>query len=390
MSFKNLSSKGDNIINFLAITLAVFGVIMVGSASMEQASVGLALVYRTVGVQIAYLLISLVAMWIISKTFSFKLFQKHFVSIAFLMLGLLISTRFFPMTNGTYAWMHFNIFGFSATFQPSELSKIILILLFAIYLGELKFTKRPYMDYLNPLLLISLIYVFMILLVQKDLGTAIVLAGIGLICFLVPTHRPFLKVQVLISFIIVAVVVAGVFFMSSSGISFLQSVGLKSYQIARFQSAINPFLDQRGDGYQVINSLIAIVKGGVFGVGLGNSTQKYGYVPEVRTDSIFPIIAEELGLFGVSLVFILYGALILRLFYLASRVYDEKAKIVFIGLASYFFIHLVFNIGGITGLIPLPGVPLLLISAGGSSMLSVFMGLGIVQALIKQNGLIKQ
>ena len=98
MSFKNLSSKGDNIINFLAITLAIFGVIMVGSASMEQASVGLALVYRTVGVQIAYLLISLVAMWIISKTFSFKLFQKHFVSIAFLMLGLLISTRFFPMT----------------------------------------------------------------------------------------------------------------------------------------------------------------------------------------------------------------------------------------------------------------------------------------------------
>ncbi len=383
------AGKSDTIIYILVFFLAIFGVVMVGSAGMEQASVGIGPIFSLVRIQLIYLGISWLTMWIISRIFTFRRFQRYFVLIAFFTLGLLISARFYPIVNGTYAWMRFNILGRVVTFQPSELAKVVLILLSAIYLGDLKISKRSYGDYLKPLLLIGSLYLFVIVFIQRDLGTGIVLLGIGTITFLVPTHKPFLKFQLVISLLVIGVVGFGFFLMSSPGIEFLKSIGIKSYQIARFQSAINPFLDQSGDGYQVINSLIAIVKGGISGVGLGNSSQKYGYVPEVRTDSIFPIIAEELGIVGISLVFLLYGALIIRLFHYAGRVYDEKAKIVFIGVASYLFIHLVFNIGGITGLIPLTGVPLLLISAGGSSTLALLIGMGVVQALIRQYGLRK-
>ncbi len=384
---QSIHQRSDHLITFLALALAIIGVIMSASAGMETASAGLNFLTSYVLIQVLYLVLAFIMMRILTRLFSFRRFQKYLGVWIVLMFVLLLATRFYPMVNGAYAWLRFKIAGRVMTLQPSEFAKLLVILLFAYYLGDLRLAKRPYPVYLRPLLVIISLFAGIIILWQKDFGSGIVLISLSLIELLVPSHRPLRKIQISLVVLGVIVLSLGIFLISQYGFEFLKIFGFKNYQIARFQSALNPFLDRSGDGYQVVNSLIAMVKGGLLGAGLGNSSQKYGYVPEVRTDSIFPIIAEEVGLIGVLVIFFLYFALIARLFYFAIKVYDEKAKLVFIGLASYLFIHFFFNIGGITGLIPLTGVPLLLISSGGSSTLSLFMGLGIAQALIRQYGL---
>ena len=157
---------------------------------------------------------------------------------------------------------------------------------------------------------------------------------------------------------------------------------LQEYQINRFLSAVNPFIDQYDTGYQLINGLVAFATGGWFGLGYGNSVRKYTRFPAANTDFILAIIVEELGFVGFMAMFIPYCIIIFRLIRYAQKTNSEKAKIVLIGVASYIAIHIFFNVGGVTGLIPLTGVPLLMISAGGSSALATLVAIGIAQAVI--------
>ena len=140
--------------------------------------------------------------------------------------------------------------------------------------------------------------------------------------------------------------------------------------------------DIEGDGWQLTNALIAFATGGLFGKGFGPPTQKYGYIPESHNDFIVAIIYEELGLVGFMLFLIPYIIIIYKMFHYALRIKDTKSKLILYGVGLYFFTHLLVNVGGVSGFIPMTGVPLLLISSGGSSTLAAMMGLGIAQSII--------
>lgn len=146
-------------------------------------------------------------------------------------------------------------------------------------------------------------------------------------------------------------------------------------------AARNPFLDAQGSGLQLIYGLEAIARGGLFGVGVGNSTVKF-LIPEGRTDYIITIIMEEIGLVGFLFITFLMLLIVGRLIYFALRSKNESYKVILLGVALYFLFHYILNVGGVSGLIPLTGIPLLMVSSGGTSLLAVFIGIGICQGLI--------
>ncbi|HQB32412.1 MAG TPA: FtsW/RodA/SpoVE family cell cycle protein, partial [Erysipelotrichaceae bacterium] len=150
---------------------------------------------------------------------------------------------------------------------------------------------------------------------------------------------------------------------------------------ARFSAVTNP--DYNNDATrEIFYSLLGISRGKIGGVGLGNSVQKFGYLVSSDADYIFAVIVEELGLVGIFLVFVPYSILLGSLLYHASKVKKDSGRVILMGTVSYLFIHFMFNIGGVSGLLPLTGIPLLLISRGGSALVSILFLLGLCQGVI--------
>lgn len=160
------------------------------------------------------------------------------------------------------------------------------------------------------------------------------------------------------------------------------SLFLKGYQLGRIATWLNPLHDVQHSGWQLTNALIAFSTGGLFGKGFGASTQKYGYIPESHNDFIAAIIFEELGLVGFLVFLIPYCIIIFKMFNYGLKIKDTKSKLILFGVGTYFFTHLLVNVGGVSGLIPMTGVPLLLISSGGSSSWAAMISIGIAQSLI--------
>ena len=157
---------------------------------------------------------------------------------------------------------------------------------------------------------------------------------------------------------------------------------LKGYQVSRITAWLDPLSDPYNTSQQLVNALIAFKNGGLFGLGLGNSTQKFGYIPEAHNDFIGAIIYEELGIIGLGLIIIPTCIIIFKLLNYSQKIKENKSRIILLGIASYFFLHLLINLGGVSGLIPMTGVPLLFISSGGSSTVTAFVAIGIAQAII--------
>src|SRR5699024_11043917 len=181
---------------------------------------------------------------------------------------------------------------------------------------------------------------------------------------------------------------AGLFVLAAIGIGagFLYLINgqvLSNYQMARIDTFLHPFNDPMGTGYQLTNSLIAISHGGLFGTGIGNGIIKLGYLPEPHTDFIMAVIAEELGLMGVLLVVILYLIIIIKALMYAHRSTDTFYRIICIGVAMYITVQVFINVGGISKIIPLTGVPLPFLSYGGSSFLSVSIAVGLLTIAAK-------
>ena len=157
---------------------------------------------------------------------------------------------------------------------------------------------------------------------------------------------------------------------------------MADYQKNRILSAVNPFTDLYNTGYQLVNGLVSFASGGWKGLGFGNSVRKYTDFPAANTDFILAIVVEETGLIGFGLIFIPYMIIIIQLFRYAMKMESERGRIILVGTAMYLMVHCLFNIGGVTGMIPLTGVPLLMISSGGSSTLSFMLSIGLAQAVI--------
>lgn len=160
----------------------------------------------------------------------------------------------------------------------------------------------------------------------------------------------------------------------------IQNVG-SDHIVTRFNAWLDPFEDYQGDGYQLANSYIAIAKGGVTGAGIGNGTQKQGFLPEGHTDFILANIAEETGLIGIAIVFSLFYFILYRAFKIAQKVEDKQAKLVIFGLIVLFFIQMFWNASGISGLLPMKGLAVPFLGYGGTSIVFMVSTLGIIQSI---------
>ncbi len=383
--FSFMMPKGhDRRINTAVILMVVFGWFMISSASMGALGKGTSVLFSGIK-QFVFIVAGYVAMVKIAQFFSFDLVKRYLPIIVFgTAFALILPFLLQEDVNGAFAWIRIEpISGLDFTVQPSEFSKLVIILVMAFYLGDYKGTKFAYRN-LTYALGISLVFILIVLFLQNDLGSAAVMTGITIIMLFIPRNKEFAKVQIKALIFVVIVFAIVLILMSPVGRWLIEASGIDSYQLNRFTAAANPFEDQYGSGFQLIKGLVAIATGGLQGVGYGASIQKYSNFPAADTDYIFAVIVEELGIFGMGFVFIGYGFIITFLFQHALKVSDERSKMILVGTSMYLFIHFFFNIGGVTGLIPLTGVPLLMLSAGGSSTVSFMMAVGLCQAVIIQ------
>jgi rod shape determining protein RodA len=261
--------------------------------------------------------------------------------------------------NGVARWI--SIGGF--TFQPSEPTKIAVLLALARYFDSQPLERmRSVLTYLPPLVMIGV--PFLLIVEQPDLGTALALA-LGSLAVLFVAGLPW-------RYILASVV------LSISAVPLLWSQ-LYPYQKARVMTFLNPGADQLGAGYQITQSKIALGSGGMFGKGfLMGSQSQLNYLPEKQTDFVFTMIGEEFGLIGNLSILGLYLLLIGAVLTISLRVGTRFAQLTCIGIAVMLFLYVFINVAMVTGLLPVVGAPLPLISYGGTAMLTVFLGLGIV------------
>lgn len=389
----------DRWIHISVVFLTIFGIVMIGSASIGAATTyGSGWAIKNIFKQIGFCFIGFFLMFLVSRTFSTRSITKKTSFFLFVttMVSLFICL-IWEAEKGAKAWIRLP---FNFTIQPSEFGKIAMIIIVAYLLvmmpKEYKVksqsmyrTNARYNDavkrhrfwcfYLPASLII--VEVFTVAFIQNDTGTAAITALICLVCLFSARDKIYAKFQ---NFMML--LCGGALLISP----FIYTIFISGYMADRFSSWLNPLVDVTGTSLQISNALIAITNGSYFGVGIGNSTQKFGYIPEAHNDFISSIIFEELGLVGLAFILIPYAIIILRLMKYAATASDSRTTIVLSGISSYFFFHLFINLGGVSGLIPMTGVPLLFISSGGSSTLSAFIAIGISQALISQDRKLKQ
>ncbi len=265
---------------------------------------------------------------------------------------------------GAGRWVRLGFF----SFQPSEFVKVTFLIYVAGWMAaRYETTARSLQEGLIPFLC-ALGAVLLLLILQPNTGSMTIIAGSALAVYLV-AGAP------LVWF-------AGIGAFGVGLIALL--IKITPYRAARFMTFLHPELDPQGIGYHINQAFLAIGSGGPFGLGYGQSRQKYLYLPEVAGDSIFAIIAEEMG-FIVSVFLILAMAfLIYRCFIIAKRAPDAFGKFLAVGIGSWFAIQSIFNIGSMIGLLPITGVTLPFISYGSSSMVALFIAAGIIASISRQ------
>ena len=366
-------------INSAMILLSSFGTLMVISANINHNSTPVSLAIVAIR-QLGFFVLGYFAMAILARFWSWEFIKKHMTSIAIFTIFLLITPLFFPSRSGAWAWIE--IPGINATIQPSEFAKVTMIAILAVFLGDIRSKRVTLPEMTTTPLIFALSAILIVIVFQRDLGSGVILFALAWILVLIPSAPQLKKSQWAMMFIFIFGVLLLLFLISKPGIIFIESLGLPEYMVNRFRAMADPFADTRNIGYQLYNSLVAFVKGSWMGVGFGNSIQKFGYLPVAQSDYILAIIVEEMGFFGFLLVFVGYTVLISHLIIQSLTVRSERGKMVLFGTALYLLLHFILNVGGVTSLIPLTGVPLLLISAGGSSQMAIMMALGICQNII--------
>ncbi len=368
-------SKIDFPLFFMMILYIVLGAVMIYSASNITAVVRYGYApYHFFVRQIIFIVASLfVGFFIVLKvpTSAYKAFAWP------LMILLIASLAFLfvygKITNHAISWYDLKFF----KVQPSEFAKSIIIVFMANYYNRLynKKAKNLYI-YLLPMILAGIVVVLVAM--QPDLGSAAIIAGISFMTFI---SIPSVKNNI-IKFMKIIIVVCAI-----GGIALLYSGNdlLNSMQKGRlnFQNPCSRYTEETG--YQVCNGFIAINNGGLFGVGLGNSTQKYLYLPEAHTDFIFPIIVEELGLVVGILIILGYVYMLFRILKIAKDSENLRCSILAYGTFWYLTFHILVNLLGVLALVPLTGVPLPLLSYGGSFTVNAIIMLFVVQQVNIEN-----
>lgn len=368
----------DKFILFFLIIFSLLGLVMIFSAS----SISTVLRYNVSTShffirQAVFLFISIIAGLILllfpTKNYRFVA-PLYVIMVITLLIGLFAYGKITNHAQSWYALGPINI-------QPSEFAKTALIVFMACFYDRLVRSKvRNISFYFIPLALTIGLAVLIIL--QPDLGSALIIMAIGFGIFL---SIPIIKKNIMKVFklFIVGIIIVAIWFLYSG------SNLLNSRQLSRlkFQNPCSRYTEETG--YQVCNGFIAIHNGGFFGKGLGNSTQKYLYLPESHTDFIFPIIVEELGLVVGVVIIICYAFILFRILKIARESYNLRNSILCYGTFIYLASHILINLLGILALIPLTGVPLPLLSYGGSFTINVVLTLFIVLRVSAENNITK-
>ena len=362
----------DRPLFFVTVAMFIFGLLSIVSASSREAVVRYgSTLYHYFWRQLAMLTIGFVLSLFVINIPSKK--YKSLATIGFFGINILLIYLwlFGSAHKGAQNWLYIPGFG---TFQPSEFAKPVIIvclsLLFEKFSKKLNDPKCPKWDMIGMILLVGL-FSAMIIFFQKDLGTMMIIVAIFGVMFLA---SPLLKEDKLKTIgLLIVVGLVGIL-----GMKAIKGYVLTEAQMARF-NFFNPCTRYETGGYQVCNGFIALNDGGLLGLGIGKSKQKYSYISEPHTDSIFAIIGEELGFVRSSVIFIAYIFILYRILMISSKASTIRGKYIALGVAVYMFTHIFLNLGGILGLIPLTGVPLPFLSYGGSFTVSFIVALTIVQ-----------
>ena len=376
---KKMLSKMDKPLLFFTILYSIFGLIMILSASSVSAVLRYHVsTYYFFIRQLLFIIVSFVIGIIVLKlpTSKYKYFTPFLVlGILAALSGLFIYGR---ISNGAQSWYKIGFFNL----QPTEFAKSIIIIYMAVFYDRiLKKKNTNVYNYLIPIAVA--IVMFLLICMQPDFGGAVILAGITFLIFIIlPIEKN--NFTRLLKFLGIALIIGGIVFINSGNNFFNET------QMARFKFE-DPCKRYKEDtGYQVCNGFIAMHNGGLFGVGLGNSTQKYLYLPEAHTDFIFAIIVEELGLIFGILVILGYLYILYRILRIAKKSYTLRGSILAYGTFALIFMHLLINFLGSLAVIPLTGVPLPLLSYGGSFTINIIVMLFVVQRVSIENNIARE
>ena len=360
--------KMDKTLLITSILLLIIGLIMVFSASNVTSFMKFKTTpYYFFNRQLLFLVVGLILSVIIIRVNS-KAYGYISSLILLGVVGLLVAVLFSgKMVNEARSWI--SIFGIQ--FQPSEFAKVTCI----VWISSL-FTMKGRQDIKSYFVLVAVVGIITgLIILQPDMGTAIIFLAIVFIMFMSLNFSSKIKRNTIFA-------IFG--FIAFLGLLVLTSSEVRSFfdrQISRMTSFGNPCSEEKfyTTGNQLCNGYIAFNNGGITGLGLGNSTQKYLYLPEAYTDFIFAITVEELGLVASIIILLLMLIVLWRIFIIGKRASTDRGKLMCYGVFWYILLHTVINLGGATGLIPLTGVPLPFLSYGGSFLICLVVSLTIVQ-----------
>jgi rod shape determining protein RodA len=358
--YKKILNKLDYTLIAAVTLILVMSLFVLNSATAHLSSSNLIK-------QIMWICVSIIVIMIILR-FEYTVFIKYSKYLYLLNIILLISVFIFGSeVKGAQSWIKTPV----GSIQPSEFSKILLILTFAHYLVLKQGQLNTFIDLIPSFIFVGI--PLLLILKQPDLGTALVIIAIMVgMLFIAGANRKLL---------------IGIF-----GGGSLAAIGyvfghwkfgwwlpLKTYQLNRILVVFDPNIDPKGAGWNVWQSKIAIGSGGLFGKGLGGGTQSMGqFLPEQWTDFIFAVLAEELGFIGAGLLLLAFFVLLNRGLRIASLAKDLYGSLVATGIISMYLFHILENVGMSLGLMPVTGIPLPFVSYGGSSMLTNMIGLGLL------------
>ncbi|MFH0345530.1 FtsW/RodA/SpoVE family cell cycle protein [Bacillus vallismortis] len=366
---KKMLKSYDYSLIFAIVLLCGFGLVMVYSSSMITAVSRFNVSSNFFFMRQLFALFAGGALFILMALFPYKAlahqkFQKGMLLVSvFALISLFV---FGHVAGNAQSW--FKIGGLSM--QPGEFVKLVVIL----YLAAVYAKKQSYIDHLltgvAPPVVMTIILCGLIAM-QPDFGTAAIIGLIAACMILCSGFSGKTLARLVLLGGVVLLLVSPIIYLNKDKI-------LSEKRLDRFESLEDPFKYADSSGLQVINSYYAIGSGGIFGMGLGESIQKYGYLPESHTDFIMAVIAEELGIFGVLFVIILLGFIVIKGFYIARKCEDPFGSLLAIGISSMIAIQSFVNLGGVSGLIPITGVTLPFISYGGSSLVLLLASMGIL------------
>ena len=350
--------KSDKLLFLATFVLVCLSVVMVYSASAVLAMDKIGNPYYYLFKQGAWAVLGLFMLWVVMRLDYRNLRQPVVIWTALGGVALaLVLVLFMPARNGSHRW--FAMFGI--TLQPSELAKLAVIL-FTAALLERRMHRIDEVGYSLVPIAGATGLVAGLVLIEPDFGTA--LSILAIVCVMI--FAAGISYRYIIGTALVMLPVIGVVLLSAG------------YRRRRLLSFLNPEADPLGAGYQFIQSRIAIGKGGIFGQGVMDGTQKLFYLPEPHTDFIFAVIGEELGLIGATLIVICFGVIAWRGFRAAALAPDRFGAFLAIGLTTMIVLQAFFNMSVVLGLVPNKGIALPFVSAGGSSLLISLMGMGIL------------